>query len=241
MGTIGLAAVLLVQTAISSATMTLLFPFSTSAKNEFLTEFSRSTNNDLSPSQRTHRAALASSWHNWVFNAVLVYIIAGLVEETLKYIPIVYARRHRSSTASAVYLDYALAGALSFGVVETIGFLAVAAGSYEGWHQFALTILERILGGAVGHLLTAVLTALRAIRYESSWWRTIGPSVLLHGSWNFVAMAASAREGNVGWVHPTGVANTVWMLSGVVGVLVVAGLLVRGEWLAFIEGKEEEK
>ncbi|KAL8761032.1 MAG: hypothetical protein Q9184_002821 [Pyrenodesmia sp. 2 TL-2023] len=240
MGTIGLAAVLLVQTAISSATMTLLFPFSASAKNDFLTEFSRSTNNDLSSSQLAHRATLARSWQNWGFNAVLAYIIAGLVEETLKYLPIVYAHRHGSSTASMVYLDYALAGALSFGVVETIGFLAVVAGSHEGWGRFALTALERIIGGALGHLLTAVLTALRAIRYESSWWRTIGPSVLLHGSWNFVAMVASAREGNVGWVHPTGMGNTVGMLSGVVGMLVVAVWLVREEWLALKEGKGKE-
>ncbi|KAI4174841.1 MAG: hypothetical protein LQ346_008172 [Caloplaca aetnensis] len=244
-GSIGLAAVLLAQTAISSATLTLLFPFSSSAKEDFRNEFSRSSSEDLSPSELAHRTALAGSWRNWVFNAVFAYIIAALVEETLKYLPIIYARRRRgsSATASAPYLDYALAGALSFGVVETIGFLAAAAaaGSHHSWLRFALTILERVVAGALGHLLTAVLTALRAARYQSSWWRTIGPSVLLHGTWNFVAMAASAREGNVGWVHPTGVGNTVGMLSGVVGLLGVAALLVRGEWLALRQGEEKEK
>ncbi|KAL8904436.1 MAG: hypothetical protein Q9207_003265 [Kuettlingeria erythrocarpa] len=243
-GTIGLAAVLLVQTAISSATLTLLFPFSGSAKEDFRNEFSRSSTDDLSPSELAHRAALAGSWQNWVFNAVLAYIIAALVEETLKYLPIVYARRRfNSKTASAPYLDYALAGALSFGVVETIGFLAAAAAadSQQSWPKFALTILERVVAGALGHLLTSVLTALRAARYQGSWWRSIGPSVLLHGTWNFVAMAASAREGNVGWVHPTGVGNTLGMLSGVVGALGLAAFLVRGEWLALGQGKEKEK
>ncbi|KAI4127593.1 MAG: hypothetical protein LQ338_003136 [Usnochroma carphineum] len=236
-GTLGLSIALLIQTAIGSIAVTLLFGSGTT-RDSFWAEFSRSTISDLVPEQLTHRAELAASWQNHVCNAVLAYVITGLVEETLKYLPIAYAR-YRGSPA-AEYIDYAVAGALSFGVVETIGFLyAACEGSHESWPKLALTVFERVIGGALAHLLTAALTALRAMRYEA-WWRIIGPSVLLHGTWNFAAMTASAIEGNVGWVHPTGVGNTAGMLGAVVGLVVTAGWLVKEEWLALKKSWKEQ-
>lgn len=53
--------------------------------------------------------------------------MAGLIEETLKYLPITYARRRRTveqrQKRNRAYIDHALARALSFGAVELIGFL----------------------------------------------------------------------------------------------------------------------
>jgi RsiW-degrading membrane proteinase PrsW (M82 family) len=128
--------------------------------------------------------------------------MAGLVEETLKYLPIAYARRRDAAQRrDRAYIDYALAGALSFGVIENIGFLyASCEKGHESWARLLLTVFERVVVGASGHLLVAALTALRAIRRDYygeklSWWGVVGSSV---------AMAFSTVEGSAGWIHPTG-------------------------------------
>ncbi len=84
-----------------------------------------------------------------------------------------------------------------------------------------LTLFERI-AGALARLLTASLSVLRAIRRDYygdqlSWWAVNGPSVILHVTFNFGTIVASALEGNVGWIHPTGLRNTV-MIAGQTGM-----------------------
>lgn len=103
---------------------------------------------------------------------------------------------------------------------------------FAGGRFLALTIFERIIGGTLEHLLTAALKGLRARKRERSWWMVIGPSWFLYRSWNFIAMAASAREGIADWVHPTGVRNTVGLVAGILAVLGLACWLVRREWAA---------
>ena len=90
--TIGLTAVVLVQMAICSAVSSILFG-SGEMKQTFWTEFRRSTIDGLTADETIHRARLAASWQNWVFNSALTFLVASLVEETFKYLPIVYARR----------------------------------------------------------------------------------------------------------------------------------------------------
>ena len=288
------------QGLICLATARILFPSTTTStgtgftRREFWTEFQRGSTATLTLDELSHRAQMAASWQNWTFNLVLTFLAAGLVEEVLKYLPVVYSRYrktqpHSTSTTTSIsdaapkpqpqpqpqpqprrprnrataYLNYALAGALGFNLVENIGFLHAAAADKQGtsfatWPAFLLTVVERVGLGSVGHVLAAALTALRAARVDEddsgegkkgegevlgSWKRgmeIIGPSVIMHGAFDFVAMSASAAEGNVGWIHPQGWANTVVMGGLCVGIVGVAGWMVRREWRGVREREKLE-
>ncbi|KAL9113466.1 MAG: hypothetical protein Q9227_002507 [Pyrenula ochraceoflavens] len=238
-GTIGITSVALVQMAICSGVGRLLFK-SSQTRKDFFEEFGRATVEGLTADQLAYRAQLASSWQNWVFNAVLFYIGAGLMEELLKYLLIIYARRQNSpedkERRDRAYLDYALSSALAFSVVENIGFFyASCEGANESWPRIALTLVERSVLGSAGHVLAAALTALRAIRKDYygeklGWWGAIGPSVLYHGTFDFVAMCFSMREGNVGWIHPSSMGTTGVMLSMAVGMVGTLAWRVRRNW-----------
>jgi RsiW-degrading membrane proteinase PrsW (M82 family) len=202
-------------------------------RSEFLKEFQRSCIGGLTAGEITRRAELAASWQNWVFNGVFTFGMAGLLEETLKYLPIAYARRQGTDAQrkprNRAYIDYALAGALSFGVVEKIAFpYASCEKGNEAWPNLLRTVFERIVIGSTGHLLVACLTALCAIRRDYygeqlSWLDVVGSAAILHGTFDFVALACSPLEGNVGWVHPTA------LLTGLVAT---AAWLVRRHWIA---------
>jgi RsiW-degrading membrane proteinase PrsW (M82 family) len=176
--------------------------------------------------------------------------MTGLVEETLKYLPVAYARRRGTDAQrkrrDRAYIDYALAGALSFGKYENIGFLYAACKTgHESWAKLCLTVFERVIVGSTGHLLVAALTALRSIRRDYygeklSWWGVVGPSVMLHGAFNFVAMAFSTLEGNVGWIHPTGVWNTSAMIGINTGLVALTGWQVGRECKA-IEDRDRQR
>jgi hypothetical protein len=96
--------------------------------------------------------------------------------------------------------------------------------------------LERVVGSA-GHLLVTALTALRATRRDvygdrMSLISVVGPAVFFHGAFNFVAMSASALEGNVGWIHPTGTWNTTAMIGLTTALMATSAWKVRREWKA---------
>lgn len=240
-GTIGLAGVLVTQIGICRIASSVVFD-SAQMRKDFWREFARSTISGLTPSQLAHRAQLASSWQNWVFVGGLSFIAAGFLEETLKYLPIVYARRRERRTElvepnrrrSRAYLDYILAGTLSFGSMETL-FSLFSACRNEAGSKLALTLSERLVFGSLGHLLPAALIALRAIRRDYygdqlSWWSVVGPSVLLHGTFDLIVLSFSALEGNVGWIHPTNSWNVTAMFGLCSGVIGTAAWLVKREW-----------
>jgi PrsW family intramembrane metalloprotease len=250
-GTVGLAIVVLIQIVTGFAASRILFFGSGKTRRDFFNEFQRSTIDGLSADELTRRAELAVSWQNWVFNSLLTFGMAGLVEETLKYLPIAYARRRgmaeQRQRRNRAYIDYALAGALSFGVVESIAFLyASCEKGHETWPKWVLTLFERMVVGSLGHLLVASSTALRAIRRDYyrdqlSWWGVVGPSVILHGTFDFVAMAFSALEGNVGWIHPTDLRNTTAMLGLCTSLVATAAWQVRREWKALDDRDRQRK
>ena len=249
-GTVGLATAALIQ-IVTCFTASTVFFGAGQTRRDFLNEFMRSTIDGLTADELTRRAELAVSWQNWAFNSLFAFGMAGLVEETLKYLPIAYARRrgtaeHKQRRTRA-YIDYALAGALSFGVVENMAFLyASCEKGHETGPKLVLTLFERMAVGSLGHLLVASLTALRAIRRDYygdrlSWWDVVGPSIILHGTFDFVALAFSALEGNVGWIHPTDVQNTTAMFGLLTGLMVVAAWQVRRDWKALDDHDRRRK
>ena len=199
--------------------LAVLFP-NKEARTFFATEFGRTSTASLTPAELDARAAVASSWQNFVVNVLFSYVLAAFFEETLKYMPILYAKHlYPSSDAkpnprNRAYLDFALAGALSFGLVENIAFLYQAVeGAGQSWIGLLITAMERLVFASAGHLLAAALTALKATSRDFygqklSWGQVMMPAMVLHGAQNFVAMSMSATEGNVGWIHPAGGWNT---------------------------------
>ena len=238
-GTVGITVVSLAQMAICFVVSSVLFR-TRELRDTFWSEFGRTSTDGLTSEELARRAELAMSWQNWVFIAALTYPAAGFVEESLKYIPIAYARRRgtveQRKQRNRAYIDYTVTSALSFGLVESIGFLyASCEEGHESWPKLMVTLFERIIVGSLGHLLAAALTALRATRRDyygdrMSWLAVVGPSIILHGTFDFVAMAACALEGNVGWIHPTGLRITAAMYGLIGAVVVTAAWLVRREW-----------
>ncbi|KAH1434553.1 hypothetical protein KXX32_000189 [Aspergillus fumigatus] len=237
-GTLGLAAAAVVQMGICQAVGAVLLPCE-DLRTEFWTEFGRATVSGLTEEQLLRRAELASSWQNWVFNGTLTYVAAGLVEEFLKYIPVMFARRRdakKKQRRDRAYIDYVLASALGFSVVENIGFIySACVGGQESWPKLLLTLMERVVVGQLGHLSVACLTALRATRRDYhgdslGLWGVIGPAVLFHGTYNFALMSVSVMEGNVGWIHPNGLRNTALALGLVSGMIGLAVRKAKQEW-----------
>ena len=237
--TVGITVVGLVQMAICSAVSNVVFRTS-ELRETFWNEFGRATIDGLTTEELTRRAELAMSWQNWIFISALTFLAAGFVEESLKYIPIAYARRRgtveQRKQRNRAYIDYTVTSALGFSLVESIGFLyGSCEQGHEAWPRLMVTLVERIIVGSLGHLLAASLTALRATKRDyygdkMSWWAVVGPSIILHGTYDFVAMGASALEGNVGWIHPTGLRITGAMYGLIGAVIVAAASLVRREW-----------
>jgi hypothetical protein len=239
-GTVGLLGVSLIQMGVVKVVSFFLFYHDRQASKDFWTEFFRVSIEGLKSNELAKRAGIAWSWKNWVLNGALTFIGAGLGEEILKYLPIIYARRRDTGDEmkkrNRAYVDYALAGALSFALVENIGFLysSVETGN-QSWSRLAWSGFERVIIGGTGHITVAVLTALRAIRRDYygdqlSWLQVIGPAVLYHGTSDFVCFGTSAWEGNVGWIHPTGLGPTSVLFGSYLGLLGAAMWQTSREW-----------
>ncbi|KAK3638095.1 hypothetical protein LTR56_013306 [Elasticomyces elasticus] len=209
-GTIGIAAVLLGQLALVWAITKPLFG---NQADMYFEEFARTTIKDLAPEQIALRARLASSWRHWVFLIAMTYCTAGFVEELFKYGLIeILRRQHRLVSQKAIpkelYVQYAVAAALGFCTMENIAFTRIAVQAGESGWKLALTIFERIWIGSPGHCLTAALLAINVARlgdYQTTprnLWRILGGPIFWHGTVDFILIAVSSLEGNVGWIHP---------------------------------------
>jgi len=237
-GTIGISTVVLAQITILKGAA--IFLFKSDWFKDFYKEFGRTTTKGLSPGQLAHRAVLASTWQNWVFNALLSFVAAGICEEVLKYLPVVYAQRcgteKERKERKRAYIDYAVAGCLSFTLIENIGFIYAAAEQDQGaWPVFIMTCAERLLMAPIAHLSAGVLSALRATRRDfygekMSLLSVLGPSMLLHGLFDFSALSFSALNGNPGWIHPTRPGLVIPMMS--LGLTILGGAVwgVIREW-----------
>lgn len=235
--TLGLATVSVCQIAVCKAASILLFG-SEETRRYFFREFIRNSVEGLSAAEVKERAAMAASWQNWVFNFAFSFVGASLVEESMKYAPVVYAQRRGTPEErrprDRAYIDYVVAGSLGFSVVEMLGYISMAYKNNESLPKLALTILERV-GGVAGHLSVACLTALRATKRDyygadMSWWQIMWPAVLFHGTCDFMVFSFSAWEGNVGFIHPKDWGTSVVMIAAYLGVTGSAVWCTRREW-----------
>lgn len=128
------------------------------------------------------------------------------------------------------------------GLVESGGGIYTAVNDPAStWPKIALTVAERVILGASAHLITAALSGLRSIRKDQtattpgakrnlrdvSW--IIGPSVFMHGVNNLGLFSFSAWNGNIGFIHPTRLDQSLAML----GMYLTA--LGSTAWLAWRE------
>ncbi|PVH78004.1 hypothetical protein DL98DRAFT_462956 [Cadophora sp. DSE1049] len=252
-GTLGLASAATVQILILKGALRSIFCGNRPLAREFFKEFQRTSIDGLTTSELASRAAIAGSWQNWAFNTIFTFLAAGLVEEVVKFLPVLFAKRRyakksESNRRDRSYIDFAIAGTLGFGLVEALGFIySICKLEDQSRGMIALMVVERV-AGQMGHLATAALSAVRATRRDfyagdsegenrkrMSWRQVFGPSALYHGFSDFVALSASALDGNVGFIHPRGVKLVVSMI-GVIGCIWgAAGWQMWREW----EGLDE--
>lgn len=204
------------------------------------------------------RIADAWSWQSVAKRFFLSYIMAGLVEESIKLHPIAYLRRSQQISADtdskATYIRYAVASALGFATMESIvgAWGLVIVGS--SWTRVAVEMGERIIFGTIAHGLMTVLAAMRMSRLDDAskgdekpkrltfrqWMRTIGPSALFHGSFNFSLFSISAMNGSLAWEHPETVGSLVAMYTIGLGLLGMLALKVKREWVKLSRTGEEK-
>lgn len=185
------------------------------ARSKFFTEVMRTHTAGLDAETLLYRAEMAKSTKYRALVVLLFFTAAGVGEEVLKMLAVFYARRRASQDKRRVrkweYVDYVLSSSLAFGVVEGTGFLysACETSAERGW-KLALTVCERLIIGSSGHVLMAVLSALRATRMDYggekgwSWWRVIGPAALIHGAFDVGALLFSASEVRTLWISRCG-------------------------------------
>lgn len=206
--------------------------------SEYWTEFLRGTVEGMLPEERAKRANLAFTWQNWLLTILFSFVMAGGFEETLKYLPVAYAKRSERVSEKKhrnIYLDYALAGSLGIATVECIGFLHdTYANGIQSMLELIVTLAQRLVAGTAGHLSTAILTALRATRsnfygpQQSSLWIII-PSVIIHGIGVMTVFVSCTLDGHVGWVHPTELISIAGMYGFFFCVVCVGVILAYRE------------
>lgn len=250
-GTIGVAGVMALQGLGLYSLATLLFgPEDAQA---YLEEFGVSTLNGLSVEDIARRARMAKKWEYFALLAVFTYVLAGGLEELLKYAPIFYMRRNEPDPRSRVvraqiYMQYALAAALGFSTIENLGMTMAAVKAGEGPLKIAVMVVERVALSAPGHMLCAAMLAINAARVTTSesnrkfWnlWRIVGTSVLYHGTFDFMLFSISAWNGNVGWIHPTDVTSNI---TGLTMMSALQGALAMQVWQGWkaLETEEDGK
>lgn len=223
----------------------------------FLKEFGARSSDGVPAAVIAARAAAAWSWRNVVQRAWFTYIIAGVWEEGVKYLPAAYALRRTPAsdlqTRRHTVLQYAIASGLGFGTMELFLFVFGAAVEGDRFPALLLAVIERLVVGSPSHVLLTSLFGLRMLRYEAeakddqksstlgkvvTFFKALAPSMFYHGSSNFALMSISAMNGNVGWVHPTDTKSLVTLAGLIGGLMGMLAWHVRREWRLL---KEMEK
>ncbi|OAL32792.1 hypothetical protein AYO20_07749 [Fonsecaea nubica] len=173
-GTVGITVAMLAQSVLAYLLAVLCFNGHTNAM-VYLAETVKTEDDIKDEAHRKGRREMSRRPAYWVFMMLFAFVVAGLVEESIKYIAITtmldWAQRSSHGAGNVInYRDYitvAVAAALGFATVENITFLVGAArqrkgsggsGSSAGGGAGALlTAVERAVIGTPGHCMTAAL------------------------------------------------------------------------------------
>ncbi|OQV10550.1 hypothetical protein CLAIMM_14531 [Cladophialophora immunda] len=259
-GTVGMTVAMLVQSVLAYLLALLCFNGHANA-TLYLAETMKAEHDIKDEAHRKRRREMSRRHAYWVFMLLFSFVVAGLVEEWIKYIIITamvgLAQRSSHGRGSIKterdYVAVAVSAALGFATVENIAFLYAAARRRkvssgdddttlkEGREDAMFTLLtavERVALGIPGHAMTAALIGVNllirdhrhlehAATNSMSAWLILRDSALFHGCFNFVLFAASALEGNVGWVHPWRVRTVCLVLALAVGLQATLALVLR--------------
>ncbi|RYP74222.1 hypothetical protein DL771_003155 [Monosporascus sp. 5C6A] len=208
-GTVGTTIVVIIQWTISYGAAYLLFQSETDG---FFEEFGKQEREvaQMDPDALAARSVMARQPRYSVFLAVFAFVVAGVVEESLKYYALQYARHYSRIAHPKNLFTLAMAAGLGFSTIEGIGFVHAAVQENQPLGHIVQTVAERVALGPVTHALTAGLISLNVIRRDLRGGRlrfgqVIGNCVLFRGGFDFIVMGVSALEGNVGWIHPRGI------------------------------------
>lgn len=75
---------------------------------------------------------MAWTWQYFTFLAILTYILAGLLEELMKYLAVTTARRRSAKLTDLAYIYLVIAATLGFSAIEKVGFV-YAAGVHKSF------------------------------------------------------------------------------------------------------------
>jgi RsiW-degrading membrane proteinase PrsW (M82 family) len=137
----------------------------------------------------------------YVFLFVMGFVIAGLVEESLKY-RMINSVRYRRPNYRVVegYKLYAIVAALGFSVLENIGYQISFSQSTDNLGEILLNAVERLLISTPIHVACGYMIGLRVIRrdvygQQLHLFHVMKWSVFFHGNFDFwlfiIAVTAS--------------------------------------------------
>lgn len=155
--------------------------------------------------------------------AIFSFLGAAVVEEAVKYAALRLAVYRARPKHEHEYLIYAAMAGLGYGTIENIiaTYASVRDGETSG--KLAVTVVERLIFGSLGHTIMALLTGLQSIRRDArgeklAIWQVLARAVAYHGAWDFVLFSVSAWNGNIGWIHPTDVGSLVFGVGSIVAL-----------------------
>lgn len=229
-GTLGMVLVIVLQGVFAYPLALLLFR---SDAKEYIKEFTTSEDKIKDAAHRQRRMAMSRRWQYWAFLFIFAFIMAGVLEEGLKYCAIMLACRHGKVATDRDYITVPIAAAVGFATVE-VAATAYGTSKNNASPKKLLTIVERTVFGIPGHAMTAALIGVNVLARDTrseplTAWQVLRPSVLFHGCSDFILFAISAYNGNVGWVHPQGRTETCFTIGWVVGIQLVLASVLRGK------------
>ncbi|KAI2617625.1 protease prsW family-domain-containing protein [Hypomontagnella submonticulosa] len=240
-GTVGVAAVIIVQLVVSTAFCFALFPTTAFA---VLKEVARSESDvaTLDADALAARRQIAEDGRYWVFMLAFAFFAAAIPEEVLKYSGVMYAKRRGRIVHERNYVTFGAAAALGFSTFENIGFVYAAAKEDKGVADLVLALAERVLIGSPMHVMSGLLIGMDAARRDFrgevlSLTQILAVPVLFHGTWDFSLFGVSALDGNVGWIHPRG--KSLLLVFGIAATIL--GTLVFTVQKRFASWRAQQK
>lgn len=200
-GTVGMAAVMAMQAIVTYILALMLFgsDLDAYAKEANRREADLAT---LGPDDLAKRLAMARHWKYWTASFLMCFVVAGFMEEVMKYTVVVLARHYyyfnsnnnnnnnyydgeNAGTTTRTeqppgYIPLSIAATLGFSTVEGLLFVCVDTFKYTAGKlslaRLALTMCERTVVGAQGHALTAALAGVDLVQTASACGAGASPS-----------------------------------------------------------------